>query len=510
MRVKKFLRIVTVILCLSILTSTIANASGNMVKLSCKEISNQNISSNSVSTQAKETGKKYSVMLPLIFVHSKATLFSNINGILFMSEKVKVLSNSGFYSYIKADSGEEGYVFSGFLGSVNGYSNSLKIKPFAYVYAGKTSYTKIKVEYSGANAVQWTVSDSSIIDFNEKTGEIVGLKPGVAKITARAGLFNSAECIVSVINKWSETEYAVTNKTVAIKQSPGDSYKTTATISSGTSVVARGDFADGSGWLYVSAMNNIEGFIKVSDFPGIDFLMTQYHYYDQGFNIRFGSASTKIYDYASVLNNVMTDLFNLKVCPYVYSYTSAADQCKIWRYDSVYSNNLASSCPKTDNHKNDSCLKTDYLREDLKNKFENGGGTVSKVAWTGHIMTDHNNDRSNATVGIGTIIITPYKTVHKTSSGYVNDSSYEIRRDNISTLMHETIHQLGIYDHYCYDDQGGPDGKRCSNTGGCYVCYGNGVKPDCMMMVTKYPTEDSVLLCSKCKSNVYKYLSDNF
>lgn len=57
MRVKKFLRIVTVILCLSILTSTIANASDNVVNLSYKEISNQNISSNSVSTQAKETEK---------------------------------------------------------------------------------------------------------------------------------------------------------------------------------------------------------------------------------------------------------------------------------------------------------------------------------------------------------------------------------------------------------------------------------------------------------------------
>jgi len=58
----------------------------------------------------------------------------------------------------------------------------------------------------------------------------------------------------------------------------------------------------------------IGGFIKLSDFPGIDYLMTQYHYYDQGYNLRFGSASNKIYDNASVLNDVMMAYLRLKVC----------------------------------------------------------------------------------------------------------------------------------------------------------------------------------------------------
>lgn len=237
--------------------------------------------------------------------------------------------------------------------------------------------------------------------------------------------------------------------------------------------------------------------------------MTEYHYYDQGYNLRFGSASTKIYDYASVLNDVMLDVFNLKVCPYVTSCVSRADDCKIAQYGSVKTSNLASSCPGTGTHQLETCLTTKNLRKELEKEYGNGGGVISKVSWTGHIMTDHYGDRSNATVGMGTIIMTPYGLT-SSSNNYVNLSNEQIRKENIFTLAHETIHQFDIYDHYCYDDMGGDDGVRCSNEKGCYKCYGNGVKPDCMMTSRKYPTETSDLLCTKCKSQVLEYLSNNF
>ena len=432
--------------------------------------------------------------------------FTNIKTVFWKGRKINVLGYSGNYVYVQdVETEDKGYIHNMLIND----KRLNIIKAYANIYSGvlKDDYVKVRFDLSGD--LEWSLSEKGVVEvtkYNSRSFSVKGLKPGVVKLTVKCGNYKDT-CDIACIDRWADAETATAESPIKIMGTPGKYYKPELTIPQGATITASGYIPESSDYVYVSS-GNIWGFINLSDFPAIKYMMTQYHYYDQGFNIRFGSANTKISDYASVLNDKMIELFGLKICPYVYSYTSVTDQCKIWRYGSVYSGNLSSSCPQNGNHKTDSCLQTGYLRDDLKNSFGNGGGTVSKVAWTGHIMTDHDNDRSNSTVGVGTIIITPYKTVYKTSSGYVNDSSYEIRRDSISTLMHETIHQLGVHDHYCYDDQGGPDGKRCSNIGGCYVCYG--VKPDCMMMINKYPTEDTVLLCSKCKSKVSEYLSNNF
>ena len=460
-------------------------------------------------TQPNATGDTVTVKFLFAFFRSDANLsFSTIKGIFLRGREVKVLGYSGSFVYVQdLESEDKGYIHELLLND-----KPLNIKQqYVDVYSGAKKDGAIAVNYNKNGALEWSVSPTGIVEVTEYSDgslSVKGLNPGTATLTVKCN-GNKDTCDIACIKKWSDTETATAQTSIKVMGIPGKEYKGAKTIPEGATITARGNIPSNSDYVYVSS-GDIWGFINLSDFSTIKYMMTQYHYYDQGFNIRFGSASTKISDYASVLNDKMIELFGLKICPYIYSYTSVTDQCKIWRYGSVYSSNLSSSCPKNGNHKTDSCLKTGYLREELKNSFGNGGGTVSKVAWTGHIMSDHDNDRSNSTVGVGTIIITPYKTVQKTSSGYVNDSNYEIRRDSISTLMHETIHQLGVHDHYCYDDQGGPDGKRCSNTGGCYVCYGNGVEPDCMMMINKYPTEDSVLLCNKCKSQVFEYLSNNF
>lgn len=461
------------------------------------------------TTQPNATGDTVTVNFLFAFFRSEPTLsFSTIKGIFWNDKEVKVLGYSGSFVYVQdTKSKDKGYIHELLLND-----KPLNIRQqYVNIYKGATKTGIVTINYDKDGTLEWSLSQSGIVEvtkYSDRSLSVKGLSPGTVTLTVKCN-GNKDTCDIACIEQWSDTETATAQTSIKVMGIPGKEYKGAKTIPEGATITARGNIPNNNEYVYVSS-GDIWGFINLSDFSTIKYMMTQYHYYDQGFNIRFGSASTKISDYASVLNDKMIELFGLKICPYVYSYTSVTDQCKIWRYGSVYSGNLSSSCPKNGNHKTDSCLQTGYLRDDLKNSFGNGGGTVSKVAWTGHIMTDHDNDRSNSTVGVGTIIITPYKTVHKTSSGYVNDSSYEIRRDSISTLMHETIHQLGVHDHYCYDDQGGPDGKRCSNTGGCYVCYGNGVKPDCMMMINKYPTEDTVLLCSKCKSKVSEYLSNNF
>lgn len=72
--------------------------------------------------------------------------------------------------------------------------------------------------------------------------------------------------------------------------------------------------------------------------------------------------------------------------------------------------------------------------------------------------------------------------------------------------MHETIHQFKVLDHYCYED-GTTEEDPCTNDG-CYMHKGNGIKPNCMMMDNKYPSETHNLLCPSCKSQIISYLSD--
>lgn len=506
MNLKKFIQAIAIVLCFSFMNSVISVAASGASAMPQGELSVQDVSADSVSEQAKKQGEDYYVSLLFVFIHSKPSMFSSA-GIVVYGRKVTVLSDSGFYTYVRTEDGRVGYIFSIFLSKSLHKSKSLTVPEYVCAYVGKASPTKVIAKYDGNEVLSWYVGDSNMISFDKETGVVKGLKPGVTKITARTGLFNSADCTVTVINQWKETEKATAQKQITIRHAPGDNYDAKITINKGTAITARGDLADGSGWIYVSAKNDeYWGFIKLSDFPGIDYLMTQYHYYDEGYDIRFGSASTKIYDYASVLNDVMMANFKLKVCPYVEAYTSAADNCKIMSYKSVASSNLAKACPKNGNHLSSSCLTTGNLREDLQDQYENGGGTVSKTAWTGHIMSDHNGDRSNATVGMGTIIFTPYSTVNPNT--YANYSNSKIKEESTYTLVHETGHQLGLGDHYCY----GIDASmgKCKNTY-CSTCYIKNVKK-CIMLdrLNVEETETTSLYCKICKENINSKLSESF
>lgn len=254
-------------------------------------------------------------------------------------------------------------------------------------------------------------------------------------------------------------------------------------------------------------MYNIEGFIKVSDFPGIDYLMTQYHYYDEGYNIRFGSASTKIYDYASVFNDVMMDLFNLKVCPYVESYTSSADTCKILSYGSVKSNNLTKGCPETDNHgvqDESSCTTTISLRNQLLTDKHTGSDVVTKAVWTGHIMDG--NPTSNSESMSHTLVFTTANTVKYNSQNgtYSNRATSSIRYYSLYELFHETGHQLGLVDGYCFKDNGS---SHCSNPN-CYYCNKETI-PNCIMAVIKSGEDSNNVFCDDCEETIRNHLKDH-
>lgn len=317
---------------------------------------------NSVSN-GKGDAVKVKVPFFIVPFQESPGFLKSIKSLLLINTKVKVLGYSGDYTYVEVvNTSEKGYIFYYFLDD-NRDGELTMNRENDNVYVGKTNSGRLKVVYTGDETLTWSFEPAGYIARDVNTGIITGIKPGIVTITAKAGKL-SKQCTVACINEWKETETATAQKSITIRANPGNSYESKGTISKGTTITALGDLADGSGWIYVEA-SGIWGFIQLSDFPGIDYLFTEYHYYDKGYDLRFGSASTKIYDYASVMNDVMMDLFNLKICPYVSSYTSLADKCKILRYRSVKTGNLASGCPKTNGHVSGSCLTTNVLRDDI-------------------------------------------------------------------------------------------------------------------------------------------------
>ena len=485
---RKFIKIVSLLLCVSIISC------GSVVYAAD-------------TSKPDAVGDEVHINFLFAFFREEPSISSKIKSVFWYKRNVKVLDYSGNYVYVRdIETNEKGFIHELLI---NDKAINI-VQEYLDVYNGKTKEKAITVNIKPNSNLEWSLSKNGIVEVtkhSEKELTVTGLSSGMVTLTVKSG-GDKDTCIISCVEKWYETEMVTAEKTIQLMGSPGTYYDDAPTVSKGSSLIARGNVFGQDGYIYVTSGSK-SGHMKLSDFPGIDYLMTQYHYYDQGYNIRFGSASTKIYDYASVLNDVMMKNFNLKVCPYVSSYTSAADQCKIWRYGSVYSGNLSSSCPQNGNHKTDSCLQTGYLRNELKKQFGNGGGTISKVAWTGHIMSDYEADRSNATVGMGTVIITPYATTNP-NNNFSNYASDKIRRESLYTIVHETGHQLNLHDHYCKKDFSEQTGK-CTNDF-CVTCNKLPYSDSCIMLdrINVETANTSKIYCDYCKNTINIYLSNKF
>ena len=366
------------------------------------------------------------------------------------------------------------------------------------VFSGETSSQKLTTKYTGH--VSWKVSDENIVYFDTSTGTVTAKKPGTAIISATAQ-GKTINCMVFSVSKWYEPESSVSENTVYVRSIPSMTGKIIATLPPGTNMTAKGDMENSFGWIYITS-DSADGFILLSDFPGIDHLFSEYHYYDQGFGERYDSPVSKIYDYASVLNEVMMDSFGLKICPYVESYTSTADQCKIWTYGSINKGNLYSRCPRTDQHFSESCLPYEVLRKKFLSEKGIGTKFVGNCLWTGHILEPQTT--SICTPILKTILFTTANFVRYNpyTDIFYNLNSSEIRKNRLYEIVHETAHMFNALDGYCKDDNGN---AHCSNEN-CYVCNGK-TEPTCIMVQLFNPEDADIVFCNECMEIIKNYLN---
>lgn len=106
---------------------------------------------------------------------------------------------------------------------------------------------KLTTPYKGE--VKWTVSDDSIIDFNHETGQIKGLKPGTATITATAGK-EQKTCTVHSLYRWPQTWTTATNQETYLYRAKGSGYVEAISMPKGRSLTVYGDNGTSDGWAY--------------------------------------------------------------------------------------------------------------------------------------------------------------------------------------------------------------------------------------------------------------------
>ncbi len=452
-------------------------------------------------TQPNATGDTVTVNFLFAFFRSEPNLsISTIKGIFWHDRKVKVLGYSGSFVYVQdSKSKDEGYIHELLLND-----KPLNIRQqYVNIYKGATKTGIVTINYDKDGMLEWSVSQSGIVEvtkYSNRSLSVKGLSPGTVTLTVKCN-GNKDTCDIACIEQWSDTETATAQTSIKVMGIPGKEYKGAKTIPEGATITARGNIPNNSAYVYVSS-GDIWGFINLSDFPTIKYMMTEYHYYDEGYKKRFSSPNTKIADYASVLNDVMMANFGLKVCYYIEPYTSAADKCKKWKYGDDYLDYLSGSCPKTENHNPDSCLRTIHMRDVLLEDKGWGTDVITKAVWTGHIMDGHKP--SNSEIVSQTLVFTTANTVSYSSGTYSNKSPSYLRYYSLYEITHETGHQLGLNDGYCYKDG---NGKHCSNSN-CFYCNGEPI-PNCIMAQIKSPTNSTNMFCDDCKEKINSHLKDH-
>ncbi len=174
---------------------------------------------------------------------------------VYLGSKVTVCGKIANYAYIRYGeaNSQDGFVkYSRLKNTVSGFLNLSSTDMDVWGNGWANEDKKLTTTYKGE--IEWTVSDESVISFNEETGQVTGLKPGTATITARCdGMSDS--CKIYSLYRWPQTWSTKCNQNTYLYSAKSSNYITAKFMKSGTAFTVFGDNGTSDGWAY----GNING-----------------------------------------------------------------------------------------------------------------------------------------------------------------------------------------------------------------------------------------------------------
>lgn len=144
-----------------------------------------------------------------------------------------VKSNDGFVKYSNIDTELD---------------NFLSVTPTDMNVWGNGVVNTDKKLTADRDGVKWSY-DKNYVDFDEETGQVIGLKPGVTTITAKADGM-TAKCTVHLLYKWPQAWVTETNRATSLRKAIGDGFESRKDLAKGTEVTVYGDSGMSDGWAF--------------------------------------------------------------------------------------------------------------------------------------------------------------------------------------------------------------------------------------------------------------------
>ena len=144
-----------------------------------------------------------------------------------------VKSNDGFVKYSNIDTELD---------------NFLSVTPTDMNVWGNGVVNTDKKLTADRDGVKWSY-DKNYVDFDEETGQVIGLKPGVTTITAKADGM-TAKCTVHLLYKWPQAWVTETNRATSLRKAIGDGFESKKDLAKGTEVTVYGDSGMSDGWAF--------------------------------------------------------------------------------------------------------------------------------------------------------------------------------------------------------------------------------------------------------------------
>ena len=217
------------------------------------------------------------------------------------------------------------------------------------------------------------------------------------------------------------------------------------------------------------------------------------HYYDNGLVVRFSEDMEDIADYQRVCSNIFLEIFGLSTTiNSIQKYDSCADECTGLPV-SIEDTTEACDCLMPI-HKTKAGFEANLILQ-----FGSGDSTNVQIGWSGHDIDDN---RSYSEPVTHTVLMLPLNPT---------------RARRIFTLTHETSHQIGAPDHYCYTKI---FGASCINPN-CWECKKNTTPPACLMTEEDLGLENKLasgnltgVYCEDCLSytdnnGIFAHLEDH-